>query len=54
VVYIVKLVLVFCFGTKMYLKEMYWDGVNWADLSQDKDNWWAVVSTAMSLLVTQN
>jgi hypothetical protein len=38
-------------NNKMYLKEIYWDVVNWADLAQDKDNWWTVVNTVMNLLV---
>ena len=36
---------------KIYLKEIYWDGADWADLAQDRDNWCAVVSTEMNLLV---
>jgi len=36
---------------KMYLKETDWDGVDWADLAQDRDNWRALVNTEMNLLV---
>jgi hypothetical protein len=35
----------------MYLKKIDWDGVDWADLAQDRDNWWAVVNTVMNFLV---
>jgi hypothetical protein len=29
-----------------------WDGgMDWIDLSQDRDRWWAVVNAAMNLLV---
>lgn len=34
---------------KMYLKEIDWDGVDWADLAQDRDSWCAVVNTEMNL-----
>jgi hypothetical protein len=37
--------------TKIYLKEIYWDDVNWADVAQDKDNRWAVVNTVINRLV---
>jgi len=37
--------------TKMYLKEIDWDGVDWADLAQYRDNTWAVVNTVMNLMV---
>jgi hypothetical protein len=37
--------------TKIYRMEIDWDGVDWADLTQDRDNWWAVVNTVMNLLV---
>ena len=32
-----------------------WDRcVNWIDLTEDRDRWWAVVNAVMSLRVTQN
>jgi len=34
----------------MNLKETGW-GVEWIDLAQDRDKWWAVVNTAMNLQV---
>ena len=36
---------------EMYLKEIDWDGVVWADLAQDTDNRWAAVNTVLNLLV---
>jgi hypothetical protein len=26
-----------------------WDGMNWMHLSQDRDQWWALVNTVMKL-----
>jgi hypothetical protein len=34
---------------KMDLREMGWDGVDWVDLAQDRDQWRALVNTAMNL-----
>jgi hypothetical protein len=36
---------------KMDLREILWDGVNWTDLAQDRDQWRYLVNTAMSLRV---
>jgi hypothetical protein len=33
------------------LREIGWDGVDWIDLAQDRDQWRAVVSTVMNLRV---
>jgi hypothetical protein len=35
----------------MDLGEIGWDGVDWVDLAQDRDQWRALVNTAMNLLV---
>jgi hypothetical protein len=35
----------------MDLREIGWDGVDWIDLVQDKDQWKALVNTVMSLRV---
>jgi hypothetical protein len=35
----------------MDLREIEWDGVDWVDLAQDKDQWRAHVNTVMNLLV---
>jgi hypothetical protein len=45
--------IVFCFGDdiKMYLREMRWEGVDWINLVQDKDQWRALVSTVMNLQI---
>jgi hypothetical protein len=35
----------------MDLREIGWDGVDWIDLAQDRDQWMALVNTVMKLLV---
>jgi hypothetical protein len=32
---------------KMDLTEIGWDGIDWIDLAQDRDQWRALVNTAM-------
>jgi hypothetical protein len=34
---------------KIDLREIGWDGVDWIDLAQDRDQWRALVNTAMNL-----
>jgi hypothetical protein len=36
---------------KMDLKEIGWDGMDWIDLAQGRDQWRALVNTAMNLRV---
>jgi hypothetical protein len=36
---------------KMDLKEMRWDGTDWIDLAQDRDQWRALVNTVINLRV---
>jgi hypothetical protein len=36
---------------KIDLREIGWDGMNWIDLAQDRDQWRAIVNTVMNLLV---
>jgi hypothetical protein len=36
---------------KMDLREIGWDGVDWIDLAQDRDQWRALVNTAMNFQV---
>jgi hypothetical protein len=36
---------------KMDLGEVGWDGVDWIDLSQDRDRWRAYVNAVMNLRV---
>jgi hypothetical protein len=38
----------------MDLGEIGWDGVDWVDLAQDRDQWRALVNTVMNLRVPQN
>jgi hypothetical protein len=33
------------------LREIGWDGMNWIDLTQDRDKWRALVNTVMNLRV---
>jgi hypothetical protein len=33
----------------MYLRETEWDGMDWIDLAQDRDQWRALVNTVMNL-----
>jgi hypothetical protein len=36
---------------KMDLREIRWDGMDWIDLAQDRDQWRALVNTVMNLRV---
>jgi hypothetical protein len=36
---------------KMDLREIGWDGMDWIDLAQDRDQWRAIVNTVMNLRV---
>jgi hypothetical protein len=36
---------------KMDLRETGWDGIDWIDLAQDRDQWRALVNTVMNLRV---
>jgi hypothetical protein len=36
---------------KMNLKETGWDGVDWIDVAQDRDQWRALVNTVLNLWV---
>jgi hypothetical protein len=35
----------------MNLQEVEWEGVDWIDVAQDRDRWWAVVNAVMNLRV---
>jgi hypothetical protein len=39
-------------SNKIYLKEIGWEGVDWIDLAQDRDQRRALVNTAMNLQVS--
>jgi len=36
---------------KMDLREVEWGGMDWIDLAQDWDRWWALVNAVMNLRV---
>jgi hypothetical protein len=36
---------------KMALRELGWDGMDWIDLDQDRDQWRALVNTVMNLSI---
>jgi hypothetical protein len=36
------------------VRERGWDGMDWIDLSQDRDQWRALVNTVTNLQVPQN
>jgi hypothetical protein len=38
----------------MDLREMGWDGMDWIDLAQDRDQWRALVNAVMKLRIPQN
>jgi hypothetical protein len=38
-------------NNKIDLTEIGWDGMDWIDLAQDRDQWRAVVNTVMNLRV---
>jgi hypothetical protein len=38
----------------MDLREVGWEGMNWIDLAQDRDQWRALVNTVMNLQVQLN
>jgi hypothetical protein len=39
---------------KMELREIGWDGMDWIDLAQDRDQWRALVNTVINLRAPQN
>jgi hypothetical protein len=39
---------------KMDLQKVEWGGMNWTDLAQDRNRWWAVVNAVMNLRVPPN
>jgi hypothetical protein len=38
----------------MYLREIEWDGMDWIDLVQDRNQWRTPVNTVMNLRVPYN
>jgi hypothetical protein len=38
-------------NNKMHLREREWDGINWIDMAQERDQWRALVTMVMNLRV---
>jgi hypothetical protein len=38
-------------GYLLYVREIGWDGVDWIDMAQDRDQWRALVNTVLNLRV---
>jgi hypothetical protein len=38
----------------MDLRETEWHDMDWIDMAQDRDQWWALVNTVINLRVAQN
>jgi hypothetical protein len=38
-------------NNKMDLREIGWDGMDWIELAQDRDQWRSLVNTVMNLRV---
>jgi hypothetical protein len=38
-------------NSKMDLREIRWDGIDWIDLGQDREQWRALVNAVMNLRV---
>jgi hypothetical protein len=38
------------YNIKMDLTEIWWDGIDWIDLAQDRDQWRTLVNTIMKFL----
>jgi hypothetical protein len=38
----------------MDLRDIGWDGMDWIDLAQNRDQWRAIVNTVMNLRVPEN
>jgi hypothetical protein len=43
-----------CHNSKTDLREIEWNGVDWIGLSQDRDQWRALVNTVMKLWLPYN
>jgi hypothetical protein len=41
-------------NVKMYLQDVGWGGMDWIELTQNRDRWRALVNAVMNLCVPQN
>ena len=39
---------------KSILREVGWEGMEWSDVAQERDRWWALLNLVASLRVPQN
>jgi hypothetical protein len=39
---------------KMDLREIGWDGVDWIDVTQNRNEWWVLVNTVVKIQVPHN
>jgi hypothetical protein len=39
------------YNIRMSLGEIGWEGVDWINLAQDRDQWWAFVNTVVNIWV---
>jgi hypothetical protein len=40
------------YNIKLDLREIGWDGIDWINLAQDRDQWWFLVNKVMNLRVS--
>jgi hypothetical protein len=44
-----------CIGGRIILKRIFWGaGMDWIDLAQDREKWWALLTEIMNLWVPQH
>jgi hypothetical protein len=42
------------YNIKIDLREIGWDGIDWIELAEDREQWRALVNTVMNLRVPKN
>jgi hypothetical protein len=41
-------------NVKIYRKQLLWQGVDWIDLAEGRNNWWTFVNAVINLLVSRS